>query len=223
MDELKNKVFQAEEQKINSALPKNYTTEEATASSEIDENDGECITLNDGTDISELDFRYRRMACNFSKKEVAQWYNTRLTLNRLSDMAERGEELPINQGDYLFTGDLDAYFGYVIQIREHIVGKVLFKYLDIVVGKTIKTIRYNPKDFRDPVTRAITDLYGMFFDEKKFFDNLIRIEVENITDSSDTITYSKIKKFVFVKHEAEEALEKCVYLLLERKRSQSAS
>ena len=66
------------------------------------------------------------MACNFSKKEVAERYNTMLTLNRLLDMAERGEELPINQGDYLFTGNLDDYFGYVFQIREHTVRNVLF-------------------------------------------------------------------------------------------------
>ena len=69
------------------------------------------------------------MACNFSKKEVAERYNTMLTLNRLLDMAERGEELPINQGDYLFTGNLDDYFGYVFQIREHAVRNVLFYFL----------------------------------------------------------------------------------------------
>lgn len=179
----------------------------------------EYLTLSDGTDISELSYNSRKMLRTFCVREVKQWYLTLKTLNKLEEIEKRGEKLPINQGDYLFTDDLDGYFGYVLQIREEVRNNVLYKYLDVVVGRTIKTIRYNPKNFRDPVTRAIIDCYGIFFDEKTLFDRLIRIEVTNIIDYSDTVTFSKVKKFYIVCPEAEQALGECIELLIERKKN----
>ena len=67
------------------------------------------------------------MLRTFCVKEVKQWYLTLKTLNKLEEMEKRGEKLPINQGDYLFTDDLDGYFGYVLQIREEVRNNVLYK------------------------------------------------------------------------------------------------
>ena len=63
----------------------------------------EYLTLSDGTNISELSYNSRKMLRTSCVREVKQWYLTLKTLNKLEEMEKRGEKLPINQGDYLFT------------------------------------------------------------------------------------------------------------------------
>ena len=174
---------------------------------------GEYTTLTDGTDISELAYEYRQYARHNSIDEILQFDYTSKALRKFYEMYEDKKEIPICEGDYLFTSNLNRYYGYVLQIRKHSIGNITYKYLDMIVGKTIKTIKYNPKDYKDSVTRAITDTYGIYFEENIFFDRLVRFEVKNKKDELGKIIFSKIIKFSFIKPEAEKALIECASLL----------
>lgn len=182
----------------------------------------EYTTLTDGTDISELAYEYRQYIYHNNISEILQFDYTSKALGKLYEMYEEEQGFPICVGDYLFTSNLNRYYGYVLQIRNHQIGKVTYKYLDMVVGKAIKTIRYNPKDYKDSVTRAITDTYGIYFEEKMFFERLVRFEVKNKRDALGRIVFSEITKFVFIKPEAEKALMECSGLLIKKaKQNQS--
>lgn len=174
---------------------------------------GEFTTLKDGTDISGLKYNYRKVAHHFDKKTVLKFYDTLNNLDKLKELNDNGTPFPIKVGDYRFPDELVWNYGYIYQIREYVADGKLYKYLDILVGKSVKTIKFNPDNPNDPVTQAISNLFGVFYKDDDLFDYLIRVQVKNTVNSLGQITFSRITNFQFIKPEAEEALINCAYFL----------
>lgn len=177
------------------------------------ENDTEYLTLSDGTDISELDYKYRKMLSSLTRDRMVQWHNTEICYNILVEKLENNPDLPIIEGNYTFPDNMDSFFGYVVQIREHTKNNIKYKYLEILIENQIRTVRYIPKNAKDPIVQGISKAFGILFEEDDFFHNPILLKVKNRKNSLGEVTYSKITNFKFLKPFAIEALNKCDELL----------
>ena len=171
------------------------------------------LTLADGTDISALDYEYRKYLRHFSKREVYCFSCSLETANLLLEKYDEDKNYSPPVGDYLFPNDEDVYLGYIVQIRTFEKNSITYKYYDLAIGKTVKTIKARTNDFRNPVTQSISNLFGIFYDEKELFNHLIRISVKNTKNSDGEIVFSKITAFKFIKPEAEKALVECGKML----------
>lgn len=173
------------------------------------------LTLSDGTDISMLDYEYRKHLFYLPKREVHRFWRSKKTLELLEEKYAEDNSYSLPVGDYLFPKDEGVYFGYILQIRTFEKNNITYKYYDLAVGKTVKTIRAQTNDFKNPVTQTISNLFGIAYDEEELFNHLIRIAVKNTENEYGEVTFSKITKFRIVKPEAERALIECSKLLFE--------
>lgn len=173
------------------------------------------LTLSDGTDISVIDYKYRKYLFYLSKSEVYRFWRSKKTLEFLEEKYAENNSYSLPVGDYLFPNDEDTYFGYILQIRTLEKNNITYKYYDLAIGKTVKTIRAQTNDFKNPVTQTISNLFGIAYDEEELFNHLIRIAVKNTENEYGEVTFSKITKFGILKPEAERALIECSKLLFE--------
>lgn len=171
--------------------------------------DNRCLTLTDGTDISTLDYDYRKYLAYFSKKEIRRFFNSVKTADLLvKRFAEDANYLP-PVGDYIFPNDDEIYLGYISQIRTLDNQSETYKYYDLSIGKTIKTIKARTNDFKNPVTQSISNSFGVFYDEEELFNHLVFVSVKNIKNSYGEIVFSRITAFRFLNSEVEKALIEC--------------
>lgn len=77
----------------------------------------------------------------------------------------------------------------------------------------------SPESSADRIFNLAIENSEVFKDQNGECYIVFGIEVTNIIDYSDTVTFSKVKKFYIVCPEAEQALSECVELLIERKKN----
>lgn len=157
-------------------------------------------TMSDGTDISQLPYKLRRLIHNLSFSELSQFGRAFDATSKIYNAFEKGN-LNLSTGDYIFN-ESGMYFGYIVGIRSFEVRGVEYFYLDVCIdNNVIKTVRFNPqKHIFDLIASKLWRMFGPSLKCEDLEFLLVQIEVEN-SKKDGKIVFSKIVNFEICKNE----------------------
>ena len=142
-------------------------------------------TMSDGTDISQLPYKLRRLIHNLSFSELSQFGRAYDATSKIYNVFEKGN-LNLSTGDYIFN-----------EVRG-----VEYFYLDVYIDNNVrKTVRFKPqKLIFDPIASKLWRMFGPSLKCEDLEFLLVQIEVENIKKDGK-IVFSKIVNFEICKNE----------------------
>ena len=172
------------------------------------ESEEQYLTLADGTDISSIDIlSYRKALSKIYKEQILLWHNSLKLLWYYQDRQEYGTGCTILSGDYIFpNGYNNSFFGFILQITEKMYNGSKYWYIDMAIGKDIKTIRSSISSLNDVIKTAIIKKYGRCFEINDLIYQPISVKIENETDEFGNPTYTNIMEFKFLNSAAVDCL-----------------
>lgn len=182
--------------------------EDNTTKATDTENEEQYSTLADGTDISSIDnLSYRKALRNTYKEQIFLWHDSLKLLWYYQDRQEYGTGCTILSGDYIFpNGYKNKFLGYILQITEKVYNGSKYWYIDMAIGKDIKTIRSSISSLNDVIKTAIIKKYGRCFEINDLIYQPISVKIENETDEFGKPTYTNIMEFKFLNSAAVDCL-----------------